>query len=295
MKVALIPSDNGLGHIRRMTLLSNFISNKFQVTIFINKKKLVFNLSKKLKTEKIKSLFNLKKKTYKLLNKNDIKKILKLKNFNYIIVDNLPDLLSLSKKIILFSNFFWHRELHSKNPKFKQIENQLVKRKIKIFGNYLFQKKYFSKFNNTKIPFFGNYKKNLNKKNILISIGTARYNEVENIVNNLKFYNNKIHNNTGYGIYSSSNYDLEVYNNIIRDNNNDGIYATSLFRSEFINNTVIDNSDGMELRGNAYSVTISGNTIKDNSASGIQIYRFTGSSISQKSVIEKQTIGAFVL
>jgi spore coat polysaccharide biosynthesis predicted glycosyltransferase SpsG len=62
MKVALIPSDNGLGHIRRMTLLSNFISNKFQVTIFINKKKLVFNLSKKVKTEKIKSLFNLKKK-----------------------------------------------------------------------------------------------------------------------------------------------------------------------------------------------------------------------------------------
>ena len=141
MKVALIPSDNGLGHIRRMTLLSNFISNKFQVTIFINKKKLVFNLYKKVKTEKIKSLFNLKKKTYKLLNKNDIKKILKLKNFNYIIVDNLPDLLSLSKKIILFSNFFWHRELHSEDLKFKQIENQLVKRKIKIFGNYLFQKK----------------------------------------------------------------------------------------------------------------------------------------------------------
>ena len=42
----------------------------------------------------------------------------------------------------------------------------------------------------------------------------------------------------------------------------------------------------MELRGSAYSVTISGNTIKDNSASGINIYRFTGSSISQKSVIE---------
>ena len=125
--------------------------------------------------------------------------------------------------------------------------------------------------------------------------GNYRYNEITKHTQGIqlnsnshysKFYNNKIHNNTGYGIYSSSNYDLEVYNNIIRDNNNDGIYATSLFRSEFINNTVIDNSDGMELRGNAYSVTISGNTIKDNSASGIQIYRFTGSSISQKSVIE---------
>ena len=181
MKVALIPSDNGFGHIRRMTLLSNYISNKFQVTIFVNKKKSVFNLSKKIKIEKIISLFNLKNKSYKLLNKNDIKKKIKSKNFNYIIIDNFPDLLSLSKKVILFSNFFWHRDLHSKDLKFKQIENRLVKRKIKIFGNYLFQKKYFSKFNNTKIPFFGNYKKNLNKKNILISIGTAKYSEVDNI------------------------------------------------------------------------------------------------------------------
>ena len=74
MKVALIPSDNGFGHIRRMTLLSNYISNKFQVTIFVNKKKSVFNLSKKIKIEKIISLFNLKNKSYKLLNKNDIKK-----------------------------------------------------------------------------------------------------------------------------------------------------------------------------------------------------------------------------
>jgi hypothetical protein len=188
MKVALIPSDNGLGHIRRMTLLSNFISNKIQVTILINKKNFVFNLSKKVKTEKIKNLFYLKNKTYKLLNKNDIKKKIKSKNFNYIIIDNFPDLLSLSKKVILFSNFFWHRDLHSKDLKFKKIENYLVKKKIKIFGNYLFQKKYFSKFNNTKIPFFGNYKKNLNKKNILISVGTAKYSEVNNIKKIIIFY-----------------------------------------------------------------------------------------------------------
>ena len=49
MKIGIIPSDNGLGHIRRMTLLSNFLSHKFDVTILVNKKKIYLNNLKKLK------------------------------------------------------------------------------------------------------------------------------------------------------------------------------------------------------------------------------------------------------
>jgi len=131
MKIGIIPSDNGLGHIRRMTLLSNFLSHKFDVTILINKKKNLFKQSKKVKTINIKEILNLKSNNYRLSDKIKIKKL--CKNFDLIIIDNFPDLLKLSKKIIIFSNFFWHKELNLKNKKFKKIEYELRQKKIKIF------------------------------------------------------------------------------------------------------------------------------------------------------------------
>ena len=189
MKIGIIPSDNGLGHIRRMTLLSNFLSHKFDVTILVNKKKNLFKQSKKVKTINIKKILNLKSNNYRLSDKIKIKKL--CINFDLIIIDNFPDLLKLSKKIIIFSNFFWHKELNLKNKKFKKIEYELRQKKIQIFGNYLFQKNYFKRFDNLNIPFFGSYKKRSKKDSILISIGTAKYGETDKIKKTLLFHINK--------------------------------------------------------------------------------------------------------
>ena len=47
-KLAIIASNNGLGHIRRCIFLANYLSGKFKVDIFSKEKLAKFNLAKKV-------------------------------------------------------------------------------------------------------------------------------------------------------------------------------------------------------------------------------------------------------
>ena len=62
ISISLVPCNNGLGHIRRLTFLANKIPNNKKIFFFIDKKK--------------QKIFKLKKKI--------IKKYVKSNSFNYI-------------------------------------------------------------------------------------------------------------------------------------------------------------------------------------------------------------------
>ena len=228
MHIALIPSGNGLGHLRRAILLSNFLIKFSKVTLFAKKKKIfLFKLNNKIKIKNllIKSIFS----------KSDIYKnswVKKFKNrdnkYNFYFLDNFPDLIRYKKNLIIFANFFWHRELNLRNKQFIEYEKKIYNNKIITMGNYLFQKKYMDKFNNFKIPFFGSYKKSLKKTSILISFGTAYYKDIKRIKKKLdlmikkhKFSNvpiyldPKLYNKSykKYKIYKA-NYSRKMYDSV---------------------------------------------------------------------------------
>ena len=84
--------------------------------------------------------------------------------------------------------FFWHQVLNYELKRFKKIEDFLLKNKIKIIGNYMFQNVKGS-FNFKKVSFFGKFEGTFKtNKNILLSFGTANihYKKKKLIINELK-------------------------------------------------------------------------------------------------------------
>lgn len=181
MHVAIIPSSNGLGHLRRTVLLSNFLIKFFKITLFTKKrKKIPFKINNKITLKNLSTKFIFPKSD---IYKNSWIKKFKKKNskYSFYFLDNFPDLIEYKKNLVIFANFFWHRELNLKNKKFINYEKKIYKNKIITMGNYLFQQKYMYKFNNFKIPFFGFYKKSIKKNSILITLGTAHYKDTKQI------------------------------------------------------------------------------------------------------------------
>ena len=176
MIITFIPSDNGLGHIKRLVTLANFLSKFFSVNLLIPKKKInIFLISKKINVLFFKMNLNVKKKSYNYFWYKSLEKKI-INNSDIIICDNLPEILKLKKKTILIANFFWHQILSIKSKKKKELNNLLKRENSLIFCNYLFgnieiKKKYKVK----KVGFFGKFngKKKRIIKNILISFGTA--------------------------------------------------------------------------------------------------------------------------
>ena len=65
MIITFIPSDNGLGHIKRLVTLANFLSKFFRVNLLIPKKKMNISLiSKKINVFFFKMNLNVKKRSY---------------------------------------------------------------------------------------------------------------------------------------------------------------------------------------------------------------------------------------
>ena len=65
MNLLIIPSDNGLGHIRRSIILANHLSKKLKISIVLNKKiKSKFIINKKVKIILINKIFKIKKNKY---------------------------------------------------------------------------------------------------------------------------------------------------------------------------------------------------------------------------------------
>ncbi len=168
-KVLIIPFPNGHGHIRRMSILSNVLVKKFDVSILVYKGKIKQNLDNRINKIFVElKYFNYKNFFNKLIRIKLIKK--NINSCDIIISDNIHDFTKLNKKVFIFANFFWQKIFKNK----KEIK---LKKGDKIFCNYLFKDNHIKKMNHYNIPFFQNavFKKKVTKKNILISIGTADY------------------------------------------------------------------------------------------------------------------------
>ena len=174
-KIIYFACDNGLGHIKRSVTISNKLGKYYKIILHTDLKKLKkFKLVNKINKKK----FNFNTKINSIDN-NFLKKIKKLniKKNDLIISDNYPDFCLLETSLIIYANFFWHEIFKINNKKTKHILNQLIKKKIPIFGNYIFQFIKKKELKLKKIGFIGKFEGNLKKyRNILVSLGTAEIN-----------------------------------------------------------------------------------------------------------------------
>ena len=192
--------DNGLGHIKRSTKISKILSKHYKIKLFTDTNKLSkFKVSAKIRKKKFKFQTGLKS-----IDKNLIKKIknLKINERELILSDNYPDFCILKNPFILYANFFWHEIFSLKNIDTKFITKNLIKKKIPVIGNYIFQSLQNKKINSKKVGFIGSFKGNIKKnKKVLVSLGTANIKkkvkiklisqiteELKKQDNNIKFY-----------------------------------------------------------------------------------------------------------
>lgn len=157
-----LPCNNGLGHIRRLSILANNINFSSKKIFFLldKKKKIKFRLDKRVKKISFSNI-NLEKQNKKL----------DLKNFTKIISDNEinKEIIFDKKRNYVVANFFWEEIL---NKNFSNIKN-LKKKGITVFSNYLFSN-IKSGVKIKKVGFFEKFKPNKNNGGILIAVGSAK-------------------------------------------------------------------------------------------------------------------------
>jgi hypothetical protein len=204
LNVAILVSNNGLGHIKRNITLAEYISKFHNVTLFASLKKL--SKFKLIKRFKIKNLdFNSQQKLSFYSKK--IHRYIKIdNNYDLYLSDNYPEAILNNNRTILLSNFFWHHLLKINNKYYRSLEKRI--KKTTIIANYLFcSKKIRSNFNFYPVGFYGNFKRNKFNKctnGILLSFGTA-HNDldifIKNFIRSLKvkndypiFVDSKFHN-----------------------------------------------------------------------------------------------------
>lgn len=174
MKIGILVIDNGLGHLKRQSLLANHLSKLgHQIDIYCNK-----NRSKKIFFNPRLSINHLPISTSDIQSgiviRNKLKKI-PYKKYNIIISDNIIDILDFYPKAIIFGSFFWHHAISVSQYYFRKSERLLRKYKPLILANRYFAPQYIKERKNVKlISLISNFtkKKNLSsQKDILISTG----------------------------------------------------------------------------------------------------------------------------
>ena len=170
IKVGIVPCQNGLGHISRSIDLANALSSKFQVFLISDPKSWdKFRINRYVKKIKFISNFKIKYKRYDQQWYKKLDNTIKNINLNFLISDNLPEIVFLKYKCIIMSNFFWHEIYKIQNDKLKKTLEIIKVKKIKIFRNKIFKEdKKFS-----SIGFVGNINTNIKKeKGLLISFSS---------------------------------------------------------------------------------------------------------------------------
>jgi spore coat polysaccharide biosynthesis predicted glycosyltransferase SpsG len=173
LKIAILVSSNGLGHIKRNIILAEYLSKKNYVILFTEKKK----ISKFKITNKI-IIKNLNFHSQKKLSFYDkqIHRYIKIKgSYDLCLSDNYPENILNNKNTIFISNFFWHHLYKIDNKYYRNIEKKL--KKSLFISNYLFcSKEIKNKFKVINTGFYGNFQKKKfikKSKGILLSFGTA--------------------------------------------------------------------------------------------------------------------------
>ena len=213
-KIAIIASNNGLGHIRRCVALANNLSNKFNVSIYCSVEKVkIFKVKKKIKVIDFNINFYKKKISIK---KNNIHNYFNFKKkYDLYLSDNYPEVALKNNKSVILSNFFWHDILKVNTDYYKRIEKKISNRPI--IPNYLFCSKYIKKkFKIHPVGFYGKFENQIfdsKKKGILISFGTAKFKKDKQIKNLKNVLKNRV--NKKFPIYLEP----DLYSNSFRHEN----------------------------------------------------------------------------
>jgi hypothetical protein len=148
-KVAIIPCDNGLGHLRRCYLLGlKFANNNHNVTILapVSKFKLfqnLFGVNKNLKNINF-SAGGQKAESAKWSAPmtNWINQLPDLRKYHLVISDNLPEILVIRPDAVLSGHFFWHDIYPNIHSYYGELCNDLIEKyKPMVVGTYLFSSK----------------------------------------------------------------------------------------------------------------------------------------------------------
>lgn len=172
IKIAIIPCQNGLGHIDRSVQLSNILSPFFKIFLLSDIKKInKFKLKKSVNKINFLTNFKIKNKKYDQFWYKKVESDLNNINPDILISDNLPEIVFLNYKCIILSNFFWHEILKLKNKKIDKTMTLIKKNNVIIFRNKIFAKKK----NITNIGFIGkdNNYTSRGKNSLLISFGSV--------------------------------------------------------------------------------------------------------------------------
>lgn len=208
LKIAVFVCSNGLGHLRRQSKIIKLLLDKnIKIDLYTNK-----NIVKKFDNSllKITTNLNLKDKIYNYnLNYNlSVLSDINYDQYDLILSDNLAELTFFHNKVILFSSFYWSRQLELDKNDYNTFLD--LEKKIKAhYSTGLFTPKYISsKDNFIDVGFFGSknpINRNFHVKNVLISCGSD--------VNETKSYIEK----NIVGLCNSLN-DYQVFTDITTNN-----------------------------------------------------------------------------
>ena len=204
-KVSILVCDNGYGHLKRCLSIAYFLSSKgIMVDLYGDQKgfKMANDIHHKCKNKPNLIPWDFSYKvdyflTKKCKNFDVVKKLPSLKKYDYVLSDNIIEVLFLRKDAILISQFFWHEVIKGVDKDYKsQCRKLLNINKPKIFGDRYFTMEYIKKNQNyLSTGIYSpnkkrvHFKKNLTKKkNLLITGGNT--NQSFNILKNITNYMN---------------------------------------------------------------------------------------------------------
>lgn len=191
-KTAIIICDHGLGHVRRCMLLALRRKRLNEdITIFAPKiliKKIVLSSGLKLKNINIYN-FSTKTNPKKFSSSlsaiiNWLNRLPNLSKYDYIICDNLVEILSVYPKTVLSAQFFWHDVIKDASKEYKSFCNRLLsKYKPSVLGCKIFSMKKIKNlpkfkpvklYQNPKLQNFTKRNSFKNQKDLLITGGSTK-------------------------------------------------------------------------------------------------------------------------
>jgi len=181
VNITLIPAPNGIGHVMRMLTLARILSEfNHKIELIIPSYSAAYFKSEIVNNLILIVIVPWEKNKIELYDDmssyaNKVKTIIK---YDYIISDNLLEILKFGKKTLISSNFFWEDQGIKEEKNFSKNIIKIIKDKnVPIVTNRYFKSKSISKLNKTKqIGFFTTNliePQNKTGRNLLLSIGAS--------------------------------------------------------------------------------------------------------------------------
>ena len=133
--VALIGCSNGLGHVRRLALIANQLATRGVEVVLFAPLQSVERVQSALAVEKMFSVidFDTRTSAHALRTGNHQamyweKGLPTLRQYDLVVSDNLPEILSIRPDAWLSGNFFWHESLPGISSNYRRRAEKLISR-----------------------------------------------------------------------------------------------------------------------------------------------------------------------